>query len=306
LSVATARLNPATLNYATTQPLRGGISVSIPLTNSNPSAGTLTSATATILGGNTNSNTGPAFNPEAAGEALLAITTPAGFTTPSDFQQITATVTAPGMSINSATVGRDLQVSVPISLAVAPPSPVTVTVTGSNGLIATITKDGTVEGGTSLTFTNVTTTNVGSIFVQGRSLGTATVTVQAPGYTSDAGTVTVDPSGFVFITDTLTTTAGAANSAVRVDLYRLHPTTLNTVVNQDLRGGLTASVGVTSANPAVGTIVNGTVVFSPGDSFRTTAAFDPQAAGTTTINLTQPPGFSIPSNLQQIGVVVNP
>ena len=57
--------------------------------------------------------------------------------------------------------------------------------------IATITKDGTVEGGTTLTFTNVTTTSIGTVYIQGRSLGTTTVTVQAPGYDDAVANVTV-------------------------------------------------------------------------------------------------------------------
>ena len=38
-------------------------------------------------------------------------------------------------------------------------------------VVVNVTKDGTVAGGTSLTFTNVTSTSVGTIFVQGRGLG---------------------------------------------------------------------------------------------------------------------------------------
>ena len=68
----------------------------------------------------------------------------------------------------------------------------------SNGpTIATISKSGTVVGGTSLTFTNVTSTNVGTVYVQGQTVGTTTVTVAAPGYNNGNGNITVMPSGFV-------------------------------------------------------------------------------------------------------------
>jgi len=180
-----------------------------------------------------------------------------------------------------------LQASVGISLTAAPPSPVTVTVTSNAGSIATITKDHTLEGGTTLTFTNVTTTSVGTIFVQGRALGSTTLTVQAPGYNDGTSNVAVDPSGFY--------------------LNGLNPTTLNVALGQELRGGLSnVNVAVTSSDPTVGTIVNSPAVFNGGDLSRT-VQFDPLAAGTATISLgTTPPGFSTPSNQQQITATVNP
>ena len=63
---------------------------------------------------------------------------------------------------------------------------------------------------------------------------------------------------------------------------------------------------VTSSNPAVGTIVGSPVAFAPGDSFKTTAAFDPAAVGSTTIAVTTPAGFTTPSNSQSITATVNP
>ena len=169
--------------------------------------------------------------------------------TPSNFQSIAATVNSPNITIASATVGRDLQEGVSISLQSAPPSPVTVTVTSNNGAIATITKDGTVAGGTSLTFTNVTSTTVGTIFVQGRGLGNTTITVTAPGYVNGVSNVTVDPSGFILNMSNFTTTAVAANTTLRVDAALLNPGTLNYQQSQALRGGLTVNVAVTSSEP---------------------------------------------------------
>ena len=153
----------------------------------------------------------------------ISLTTPAGFQTPNNLQSITATVTAPSISVSNATIGRDLQEGVSIGLGATPPSPVTVTVTSNNGTIATITKDGTVAGGTSLTFENVTTTSVGTIFVQGRGLGSTTLTVQAAGYNDATSNVTVNPSGFVLITGNFSTNTFAANSTLRVDAAMLTP-----------------------------------------------------------------------------------
>jgi hypothetical protein len=248
-----------------------------------------------------------AFDPLAAGTTTISLTPPAGFSTPSNSQQITATVTAPNISIGSVTVGKDLQTTATISLAVAPPSPVDVTVTSNDGNIVTITPTGTVAGGTTLTFTNVSTTSVGTIFVQGRAIGSTTITVQAAGYNDGTGTMTVDPSGFYLQSSSFTTTAGATNTTVSVAVARLDRTFLNVVQQQALRGGFSPSpsVAVASSNPTVGAIIGSPVSFNGGDSSKT-VAFDPSTAGTTTISVTPPAGFSTPSNSQQIVATVNP
>jgi hypothetical protein len=184
---------------------------------------------------------------------------------------------------------------------------VDVTVTSNNGSLATITTNGTIEGGTTLTFTNVTTTSVGTIFVQGRALGSTTITVQGAGYSNGTGTVRVDPSGFYLQTSSFTTTASSANQTIVVASARLDPTFLNISVTQAVRGGFSpaVSVAVTSSNPAVGTIVGSPASFNGGDATRS-LAFDPLTAGATTISVTPPAGFSTPSNNQQIVATVNP
>ena len=113
------------------------------------------------------------FKPVSAGTATLAISgTPTGFSTPSQYQQITATVTAPTLSINSVNTGLNLENTTNVYLPVAPPNPVTVTVTSSGPDIATISTDGTVVGGSTLTFTNVTSAGyLPAIYVQGRHWG---------------------------------------------------------------------------------------------------------------------------------------
>jgi hypothetical protein len=52
----------------------------------------------------------------------ISITQPAGFTTPHDFQAVTATVNAPPITLGNANVGRDLQTTLQITLGAVPPS----------------------------------------------------------------------------------------------------------------------------------------------------------------------------------------
>ena len=167
---------------------------------------------------------------------------------------VTATVTAPAITFGSTTfgVGQNLQGPVSISLAATPPNPVTVTVTVSSTAVATIVSSTTptVEGGNTVTFTNVSSTFVGTILVQGRAAsGTTTVTAQAAGFADGTMTVTATPSGFILINlGNFTTTTAGANPRSRSPRRVSTPTTLNFELTQAIRGGFTASVPVTAVD----------------------------------------------------------
>ncbi|HTO10691.1 MAG TPA: hypothetical protein VMQ51_03905, partial [Candidatus Binatia bacterium] len=123
--------------------------------------------------------------------------------------------------------------------------------------------------------------------------------------TDNQTTVTAQPSGFILNTSSFTTTAGAANSIVQVASVRLDPTTLNSSQTQEVRGGATIMVPVTSSDPTVGTITTSPLTFPAGVSTVNTQ-FDPVAVGTSQITVGVPSGFDTPSNFQQITVTVNP
>jgi hypothetical protein len=131
--------------------------------------------------------------------------------------------------------------------------------------------------------------------------------VQAPGYNDATSNITVNPSGFVLLSQNFTTNASAQNTPLTVAAALLDPTFLNFSQEQELRGGLgQVSVALTSSNTGVGTIANTPAVLTGGQSRSTAAAFDPAGAGTATITITAPAGFSTPSNSQHITATVNP
>jgi hypothetical protein len=84
-----------------------------------------------------------------------------------------------------------------------------------------------------------------------------------------------------------------------VHAARLDPSTLRGVQLQEIRGGLTATVQVTSSVPGVGVITTSPVfVQAVADGSQSEAArtqFDPLSAGTTQIEVVPPSGFDAPA-----------
>jgi hypothetical protein len=216
------------------------------------------------------------------------------------------TVTAPDITFSpsAVTVGRDLQEAVVIFLEDAPPCPappcpgVNVVVTVGSTAVATISQDAALEGGQTVTFAGVTSTRVGTFYIQGRAEGGTTLTAQAAGHNDGVANVTVVPSGFEFATASFTTGASSANTPVTIRARRLDPVTLNVSgAAQEVRGGLTVQMALASSDTNVGTLTS-PLTISGGQS-QANASFDPIGAGTTALSLTQPAGFSVPSNGSQ-------
>ena len=259
-------MNPGTLTVNQVNlPLNPGLApINVPVTSSNTAIGTITTSPVVFASGASSGST--TFQPVAAGMTNLTVGTPAGFSTPSQYPQITATVTAaPMINIGSVTTGVNLEVTTNICLPVTPQNPVTVTVT--SGGAAIISKSDTVTGGTTLTFTGVTCCT-GTIYVQGQSVGSTTLNASAPGYTSGSATITVNPSGFVFYgNQSFTTTTFSTATGLTVFPSILNPTSLTVYeFGVELNPGLaTINVPIANSNPAVGTITTSPVVFNSGE-----------------------------------------
>ncbi len=298
VTLYTTSLTPGTLTVNQVGlPLNPGLAaISVPIISSNTAVGTITTSPVIFHAGDSSDPT--TFQPAAAGTSNITLRAPpAPFSTPSQNQQITATVTTPAITVGNVTTGVKLENALGIGLPVAPPTPITVTVTSSGPAIATISSSGTVVGATTLTFTNVTSSSVGTIYIQGQTAGTTTLTVSAPGYTSGSSTITVQPSGFVFYyTSSFSTTTLSAATALTVYTASLTPGTLTvSQVALPLNPGLAPiNVPVTSSSTATGTISPNPIVFASGASSGTTN-FQPVAAGTSNLTVGTPAGFSTPS-----------
>ncbi len=288
-------LNPGTLTV-----YGGGLvspqasPVNLVMTSATTTVGTITTSPLVFTAGNNLVTT--AFQPVGAGTSNLNLTTPAGYTTPANTTQIVATVTAPpiGLQTASVTTGTKMQVASYVYLTQVPPAPVTVTVTSSNPAVALISTNATLAGAASNTFPNTVNSGGLTFYVQGQTVGTSTLTVTAPGYQSNSINVTVDPSGFIFYSGNIATTTFSANTTVYVQPVVLSPGTLNVVTGAQLTpGNGTVSVAMASSATQVGTITT-PINFNGGDTLLS-ATFQPIAAGTTNITIATPAGFSTPS-----------
>lgn len=295
LNIYTSGLDPTTLNlsYAYLPVSPGVAPFTVSLTNSTPATGTLSANSVTFNPGQSSESV--TFQPVAAGTSTITLVTPAGFTTGAQYQSNVATVTAPAISVGSQETGVNLQNALGIYLPVAPPTghPVTVTVTSSNPRIAKISSSATTTGSGTVTFTNVTSTSVGTIYVQGQSAGTVTISESAPGYTTGTSTVTVDQSGFTFYYSRPPFTTTTFSNASTIPVYT---TTLinGNVYNLGLGlspGVAPVTISVTDSAPSVGTISSVALVFNPGDGSQS-FTFQPVSAGTATIAISTPSGYT--------------
>jgi hypothetical protein len=302
ITVYTTVLNPSDLSIQNFGlGLNPGVGpVAVPIIDSTPSVGTLASS---ALAFNTYEGyEQTTFTPVSAGTATITLGTPVGFRTPSQYQQITATVSAPAIGVSDVTTGLNLETNLGIYLPVAPPNPVTVTVTSNGPLISTISSNATIVGTNTIVFTNVTSTSVGTIYVQGAGIGATTLTVSAPGYTNGTSNITINPSGFTYYgVPNFTTTASSGPTTLTVYPTVLNPGTLTAQIigHQVSPAAGNVNVPVTSSNTSVGTITTSPLVFTPGSSYVQTT-FQPLATGSSTITIGTPTGFSTPSQYTQI------
>ena len=175
-----------TLNISAPAPAGG---ITFTLISDNPAVATVP-ASVTVLQGGT--SVPVAITGVAAGSTTIRADS-AGIT------EATGTVNvASAIAVGNVTTGVGMETTLNLYLPIAPLAPVTVTVTSTAPATATISKSGTVTGVTTLTFTNVTSSYVGTISVQGQRAGSTTITESAPGFTTGSGTIAVDPSGFSF------------------------------------------------------------------------------------------------------------
>jgi len=310
----------------TVGPQAGG-PVSVTFSSSNTATGTITgSGQVTFTAGGSTSAGGVSFQPAGAGTSTISIAAPSGFSTlPTTSTQITATVTAPAITVNAQNVGNNLELAGSISLAAAVPSTAvspTITLTSSDpthlqlSTSSTVTGLGSVGGVLTLNLTPGSAA-VPTFYLQGQGLATGpgsvsvTLNAKVSGFSDGNGTITILPATFEINQGNFTTSTTSSPTALSVSVCAWNSTLTSPVncgENVGPQAGASVSVPFSSSNTAVGTITgSGQVTFTAGGSTSAGGvSFQPVGVGTSTVSIAAPSGFSTPPvSISQITVTVN-
>jgi hypothetical protein len=316
LTVSVAQLDASGNVLATNQALRGGVTASVTVNSGTQATGTIAGSPVTVQPGTTSGTV--TFQPKALGTSLLSITQPAGFSASATGTQLTATVIPPAITLNSTTVGFNLQTLGVGQLSLAPSSALSVTINSAPAGLVLLSTSPTAAGASSINVQVAAGTTLMQFYIQGlASSGQVTLTASAPGYSGAAGQVTLMPSAFLlsesgvpnsFGVDFATTTISPP-TGLTVTVYQLS-SSLQPLTAGQLRPGISQlSVAVASGTTSTGTILGSPAVFNGGDSSNTTLSFQPLNCNstpcTTVLSVTQPSGFSPPASGGQLTVTVD-
>ena len=174
----------------------------------------------------------------------------------------------PGViTVSSATVGQNLQAPLTITFSPPPTGPVTLTVTSLNPGLVLLGSPGAVGTGQLQTTITAGTESIATYAQALGGAGAVSITASAAGYTAGSGSVTLAPSGFVL--------SGPAGIGAAFSTFQGVQTTLTVfaakldssgvlVQPQQVRGGLTVNVPISSSAPAIGTVSTSSVAFTGG------------------------------------------
>jgi len=308
----------------------GGTPLAVTLTSATPAVGALVtqagsgaSGSVTIVPGQARSpgslgTGGIEFDPILGGTTTVSALAPPYFSLPTASQ--TVTVSAPGISLSSTTVGGGLQTGISGSLGASNHGGVTVRITSSDPSIALVSPNAGTAG---TAFIDIAVANGGQFFsyvvqgVEGQT-GVPAITASAPGFTDGSATATVVAPAVdvIFLPTSTTTLAPPAGFQVRLGIP--NATNQFMAVEQGLRaGGNVATATVTNSNASVadlqfqgGPAQSGTVSIalqaarSPGGAINGGVEFLPVGAGNTTVSVTVPGFITLPTASQTVAVAV--
>lgn len=277
----------------------------VELQSSEPSVAAVGDPIALIPGGFPLQTT---VQPLAEGVTTVSIVQPPNFFPPPNNTQRTLTVTAPDITVTppfngTIRTGLGLQTLHGFTLDTNPQPQPEVTLQIGDPSIATLSSDLDVDGTGTLIFPQGATSR--EFRIQGRALGTTTLTLSSPGFTPLVRDVEVTPSGFAFGSSfPVEMLTFAPNLDVSVYPYLVDATTgvATFINNQTVLPGTAPSIEVTSSAPGVFDVVGSPVTFQPGNLSRA-VQFDPLTAGSGEAAVVQPPGFEA-SDRSQIAVSV--
>ncbi len=273
------------------QVLRGGLEIEIPVFNADASVGVVTDNPAVFAGGQSD-DASVRFNPQAYGATTLSFTQPQGFTTPTNRDTSVDVTIGRQLLTRDVTIGRGLVAKhAPVFSGSLRPRNLYLEI--ADPTIASISEDRHSPGEDSLEllYSNLSFQDY-SYYLQGLEVGTTELVVSSPGLETITSTITVTESGLYF--DTHSNPLAITLSSEPFDLA-----IAGAFVGQDgelhsgfdLRPDLEPVVSLIADQSLIGEFLENPI--ARGEDGDIVARFQPLALGGTTIDLEQPPGFSV-------------
>lgn len=217
----------------------------------------------------------------------------------------TSTINVAEIDLNPATVGAGLETTISGSFSSPTTGAENVTISSSNSNVL-LSADGITPATTSISVSTAGGMATLSKFYaigKGAPGTSSTVTAAASGYASGSANITVGPAGFYIATPSFMTAVGQPDMPITIQSALLD-TSNNISSTQAVAPGTSASLQVASSIPSVGSIDSNPVTFGAGASSASTA-FHQAGAGSSTISITQPAGFTSPGTNTSIIATVN-
>lgn len=313
------------LNFVHPQPVAGR-TVSVTVTSSDPKVGQVVSETVSIPAGS--ASAGVEFRPLTAGQTIVSLSVPQGFSPPAQFSRVAATVIAPGMAItDNISVGNNLEAGGIVSLGEPAPSGGTVVTLTSGDPDKLLVSPSAGSVGSDCIRLAIPPGGVSATYLLQalKGAGEVTYTASAPGFRSRTATITLTPSGLVmggpqgppdeaellvkeiaegphgFVTHL----EAPAPTIVNIYSVQLDPVTRRgaDLTVQPVRAGQKIEAVLTNSNPSVGVLKTMNLTI-PGGSSLASTYFAPAAVGVTEIAVTPPAGYTKAANSTLLTVTV--
>ena len=311
--------------FVAQQGVAAGKKVSFDVISSNSKAGKVSG---TFVFENGESTLNGEFTPAGAGETMLSVKQPEGFTAPKQYASVAVNVELPGIGMTGdINIGKNLQVPSHILLGQpAGPKGLDVTITSNDPKALVISASDDKLGSGSITVHVAAGMMRVPYYLQGMSdTGNVTHSASAPGYRTRVAPVSMVPSGIMVVyspygppdeaeflraKQTRDPRAFTVEVGTRTPTYlTLWPVYLDPktkrgadITAQKLRPGVTVKARLSNSDPTVGTVPE-VVTFNGPDEWNM-IEFTPLKPGHTVITIDTPEGFTRPSNATEVGANV--
>ena len=237
----------------------------------------------------------------APGSTVLSLTNSANIAVSSLSHSVPVQVKKTSAAVSNVEVGKDLVGQGAIALSGPAVADTSVTLSIADPTKALLSPDTTSPGLSSITAIIGRGGTSLNFYVYGLvAAGQTKVTASMAGQNIASGTVSLDAAGFYWSADSSSVSVGNTQSgSFSILVGPLDASSMLPVNSQSLRPEFTGTLGITSSNPGVVSVVG-----SPIPIASTSFQFNANSGGSATLTLVQPAGFGTPSVRQKLTMSV--